>query len=116
MSSVWDTQAFASENKYVTFSKVGDKVEGTVTAVGVQTWDNGDVSPRITLATAAGEQTVTAGQIRLKIALAEKRPEIGDSLSITLTQIESRSMGKTLKHFDVQVFKPVTEEMVDAPF
>jgi len=111
MSSVWDTNTFAAESKYVAFTTVGDKVEGTVTAVGVQTWNNGDISPRITLATATGEQTVTAGQIKLKILLAEKRPEIGDTLSITLTQIESRSMGKTLKHFDVQVFKPVNEEV-----
>jgi hypothetical protein len=46
---------------------------------------------------------LTAGQVRLKAALAEQRPEAGDHLTVTLKQVEKRSGGKTLKHFDVEI-------------
>jgi len=90
---------------YAKFENVGDTVSGKVIAIGAHRWDDGSVSPQITLDSADGEITVTAGQVRLKAALAEKRPNVGDSLTITLTQIEKRAGGKTLKHFDVTVSK-----------
>jgi len=57
------------------------------------------------LDTKDGEIALTAGQVRLKAALAEQRPEVGDTLTVKLTEIEKRAGGKTLKHFDVAVIK-----------
>jgi hypothetical protein len=55
------------------------------------------------LDTADGEVALTAGQVRLKAELSEKRPEVGDTLTVTMTEVEKRAGGKTLKHFDVTV-------------
>lgn len=104
--SIWDSPEFNGSKKYVNFDIPGDSVSGTVTGLGIQNWSDGTFAPRIELSTESGEQTITAGQIRLKIALTEKRPEVGDYLSITLTHIEDRGNGKSLKHFDVIVNKP----------
>ncbi|MEI6258267.1 MAG: hypothetical protein WCQ77_16700, partial [Planctomycetota bacterium] len=49
-----------------------------------------------------GARTVLAGQVLLKQALWEARPEIGDQLSIELIAI-TNSGGKTLKRFKVSV-------------
>lgn len=112
--SIWDNPEFKSEgsNTYVNFKNIGDSVEGTVLSVGLQTWDDGSVAPKITIHTSEGERTLTAGQIRLKMALAEKRPEKGDHLAVKFVSIEDRGSGKTLKHFDVDVRKTMTS----APF
>jgi hypothetical protein len=100
--SVWDEVSAGGD--YVRFDKVGDSVAGTVTAVRAQRWDDGTVSPQLLLVTDDGEEkTVTAGAIRLKMALAEKRPDKGDHIRITLTDEEKRGGGKTLRHWDVQV-------------
>ena len=112
--SIWDNPEFKSEgtSTYVNFKNIGDSVEGTVLSVGLQTWDDGTVAPKITIHTNEGERTLTAGQIRLKMALAEKRPEKGDYLAVKFVSIEDRGGGKTLKHFDVDVRKALTS----APF
>lgn len=103
--SVWDDPEMQVVNNYVKFEAVGDTVTGTVTGVFAHRFDDGNVVPKIILETADGEIALTAGQIRLKAALAEQRPEVGDVLTATLTQIEKRTGGKTLKHFDVNVTK-----------
>jgi hypothetical protein len=103
--SIWDSPEFNGSKKYVNFDVPGDSVSGTVTHLGIQNWSDGTFAPKIELATESGEQIITAGQIRLKIALTEKRPEVGDYLSVTLTQIEDRGNGKSLKHFEVIVKK-----------
>jgi hypothetical protein len=103
--SIWDSPEFNGSKRYVNFNVPGDSVSGKVTALGIQNWSDGTVAPKIELATESGEQIITAGQIRLKIALTEKRPEVGDFLSVTLTHIEDRENGKSLKHFDVTVNK-----------
>lgn len=112
--SIWDNPEFKSESAgaYVNFKNIGDSVEGTVLSVGLQTWDDGTVAPKITIHTNEGERTLTAGQIRLKMALADKRPEKGDYLAVKFVSVEDRGSGKTLKHFDVDVRKTMT----DAPF
>jgi hypothetical protein len=104
---VWADPDFAIGGAYVSFNEVGDTVTGKVVAVRKHVWDDGSVSPQILLDCEGEERTVTAGQVRLKAALAEKRPQPGQHLTITLTEIEKRSGGKTLKHFDVQVGAPV---------
>lgn len=107
MSSIWDDPAVTGgSNEFVKFDKVGDTVSGKVENIGRKTWDDGSISPQLDLLTDDGDaRTLTAGQVRLKLALAEQRPEVGDHLTVTLTQIEKRSGGKTLKHFDVTVKK-----------
>lgn len=102
--SIWDDPDLRAGGDFVAFETVGDSIAGTIDAVRTHRFDDGKVVPQILMTTDAGEEkTLTAGQIRLKIALAEQRPEAGDHLTVTLTDIEKRSGGKTLKHFDVNV-------------
>jgi len=79
-----------------------------VTGVYAHRFDDGKVVPKIMLDTEDGEVALTAGQVRLKAALSEKRPEVGDKLTVTMTEVEKRAGGKTLKHFDVDVVKSGT--------
>lgn len=101
--SVWDSPGMNVGGDYVKFDQIGDNIAGIIVEVTVKRWDDGTISPQLLLDTPDGVKTVTAGQIRLKAALAEQRPEKGDYISIRLSDIERRSGGKTLKHFDVQV-------------
>lgn len=103
----WADPDFAIGGDYIKFENVGDTVTGKVIAVRKHVWDDGSVSPQILLDTDEGEKTLTAGQVRLKAALAEKRPQPGQHVTITLTDVEKRAGGKTLKIFDVQVGTPV---------
>ena len=104
---VWADPDFAIGGDYIKFDNVGDTVTGKVIAVRKHVWDDGSVSPQILLDVDGEEKTLTAGQVRLKAELAAKRPQPGQHVTITLTEIEKRSGGKTLKHFDVQVGTPV---------
>ena len=103
--SVWDDPEMRTASDYASFNEVGDSVSGIVTGVFAHRFDDGKVVPKIMLDTADGEIALTAGQVRLKAELSEKRPEVGDTLTVTLTEIEKRAGGKTLKHFDVVVVK-----------
>lgn len=101
--SIWDDPEMRVGSDFVRFDDVGDTITGRIVALKAHRWDDGSVSPQLFLDCDGEERTVTAGQVRLKAELAEKRPEEGDTITITLTQIEKRSGGKTLKHFDVAV-------------
>ena len=103
--SVWDTPELQTSSDYIKFENAGDTVTGTVVNISAHKWDDGSVSPQILLQTGEGQQTVTAGQVRLKALLAEKRPEVGDTLTITHTGIEKRAGGKTLKLWTVEVLR-----------
>lgn len=103
--SVWDDPEMRTASDYASFNEVGDSVSGIVTGVFAHRFDDRKVVPKIMLDTADGEIALTAGQVRLKAELSEKRPEVGDTLTVTLTEIEKRAGGKTLKHFDVVVVK-----------
>ena len=103
-SSVWDDPEIKAGGDYIKFDNVGDTVTGTVTAIRAHRFDDGKVVPQVLLTTDDGEEkTMTAGQVQLKAKLAEQRPESGDHIKVTLTDIEKRAGGKTLKVFDVQV-------------
>lgn len=103
-ASVWDDPDLRVGGEFVKFETVGDTVSGTVNAVRAHRFDDGSVAPQVLLTTDDGEErTVTAGQVRLKAELAAQRPEPGDHVVITHTDVEKRSGGKTLKHFSVQV-------------
>ncbi len=102
--SIWDDPELKTTSNFIKFSDVGDTVAGTVLAVKRHRFDDGNLVPQIELRCDDGEErTLTAGQTRLKILLVEQRPEPGDHLTVTLTNIEKRSGGKTLKHFDVKI-------------
>lgn len=104
--SVWDDPDLKVNDDYVSFKDVGDTVTGTVVTVRRHTFEDGKAVPQIIVATTDGEEkTITAGQVRLKALLAEQRPEAGDVLTVTLSSIEPRAGGKTLKHFDVNVVR-----------
>jgi hypothetical protein len=103
-TSVWDDPDLRVGGDYAKFENVGDSVSGTVNAVRAHRFDDGSVAPQILLTTDGGEEkTVTCGAIRLKVAVAEQRPEPGDHITITYTQEEKRAGGRTLKHWDVKV-------------
>lgn len=102
--SVWDDPNLKAGGEFVSFENIGDTVSGTITAIRTHRFDDGKVVPQILLTTDDGEErTLTAGQVRLKAELAEQRPEAGDHLKVTLSQVEKRAGGKTLKHFNVTV-------------
>ena len=102
--SIWDDPDLRVGGEFFKFDNVGDSIAGTVNAVRAHRFDDGSVAPQVMLTTDDGEEkTVTAGQVRLKAALAEQRPEAGDHISVTFTENEKRAGGKTLKHFDVKV-------------
>jgi hypothetical protein len=104
MSNPWDDPDLRLNNDFVKFESVGDSVAGTIVKIGKHRFDDGSIAPQILLRTDDGdEKTLTVGQIRLKLALAEKRPDVGDHITVTYTQQEKRAGGKTLKHFDVAV-------------
>jgi diadenosine tetraphosphate (Ap4A) HIT family hydrolase len=102
--SIWDDPELHVNDEFVKFEKVGDSITGTILTVRAHRFDNNSVAPQLLLRLDDGEEkTVTAGQVRLKAKLAEMRPEAGDRITITLTEIEKRAGGKELKHFDVHV-------------
>ena len=103
MTSIWDDPEIAINDDFVSFENAGDSVTGRILNIRVQRFDDGKACPSLLLDTADGERTLTAGQIRLKVALAEQRPEVGDTIAVTLTGVEKRAGGKTLKLFDVRV-------------
>jgi hypothetical protein len=103
--SIWDDPELRTSDDFVSFDNIGDTVTGRIVSLRAHRFDDGKVVPQILLDTDTGERTLTAGQVRLKAALAEQRPEVGDTLTVTLTNIEKRAGGKTLKHFDVSIIR-----------
>jgi len=104
--SIWDDPELKTAGNFVKFEKVGDSIAGVVTGIRRHRFDDGNLVPQVELRCADGEErTLTAGQTRLKLALVEQRPEPGDELTVTLTQIEKRAGGKTLKHFEVKIVR-----------
>lgn len=109
-TSVWDDPEIKASGDFVKFENIGDTVSGTVTGVRAHRFDDGKVVPQVLLTTDDGEEkTMTAGQVQLKAKLAEERPEHGDHIKVTLSEVEKRAGGKTLKHFDVVVTRGGTK-------
>jgi hypothetical protein len=106
MPDFWSNPDLQRANNFITFEAPGDMCRGVVTALRTQTFiDNGvtKVSPQIDLDTDDGPRTLTAGQTRLQLLLLEHRPQIGDVVTITMTGVQRRPGGKTLKEFEVTV-------------
>lgn len=113
--SIWDDPDLKVNSDYIKFETPGDTTSGTIVAIRAHKFDDGNVVPQIILDTADGEKTVTAGQMQLKALLAEKRPNVGDEITITFTEVEKRAGGKTLKKFDVQVGAVAATATAPAP-
>ncbi len=103
--SYWDEPGIAVVSDYVKFDNVGDTVTGVIVDLGIQTWQDGSKSPKLTLRTTDGDKVLTASQVQLKTKMAELRPEIGDTIKVTLDGIEKLNGGKTMKKFTVNVKK-----------
>ena len=109
---------------FVKFENVGDQVVGVVKEVREGKDFNGHPCPELVLEVEDGEEkTVTAGQVRLKAELAEKRPQMGDKIRITYSGVGDAKPGKApAKLFTVEVkegpheLKQPAVSNSDAPF
>lgn len=101
--SIWDDPELHVSDDYVKFENPGDTITGTITALRIHKFDDKAV-PQVIVRTNDGrDRIITGGQARLKALLAEKRPDVGDTITVTMTNVEKRAGGKTLKHFEVDV-------------
>jgi hypothetical protein len=90
--SFWDDPDLALGN-FAKFEHKGDKVRGQITHIGKQSFTTKDkegehtkIVPQLTIMEEGAEEViVTAGQIRLRIALLEVRPMVGQGIDITMT-------------------------------
>jgi hypothetical protein len=102
----FDYNQYASNGDYATFKEVGDQVVGIIKAVREGRDFNGNPCPELILETGddGDETTVTAGQVLLKAALAEKAPQVGDKIRITYSGVGDAKPGKApAKLFTVDV-------------
>lgn len=114
--SIWDDPDLRTGGEFIKLEKVGDVASGTIQAIRKHRFDDGSVVPQVLLVTDIGEErTLTCGQVRLKAELATQRPEAGDHITVTLSQIEPRAGGKSLKHFTVQIRKGTGQPAAPAP-
>jgi hypothetical protein len=92
---------------FVKFENVGDTVTGILKEVREGRDFNGNPCPLLVIEVESGdEKTLTAGQVLLKQALAEQRPQAGDKIRITYSGIGEAKPGKApAKQFIVQVLK-----------
>ena len=93
--SIWDDAEIRTGGEFIKFDAIGDTVTGTITAIRKHTFDDGKAVPQLFLDVDGEERTLTAGQVRLKAELAIQRPEVGDTLTVTLANVEKRAGGKT---------------------
>jgi hypothetical protein len=120
----FDYDRYASSGDYAKFDNVGDQVVGIIKEVREGKDFNGNPCPELVLETDGGaEITVTAGQVLLKAALAEKAPQVADKIRITYSGVGQAKPNKApAKEFTVDV-KEGPHEMVqpvpansEAPF
>lgn len=104
---------------FVSFKEVGDTSDwGVVTDInGNGTTFNGDPCPQVVLDVKGAVKTVTCGQAQLwskTVAAVEAGTlAVGKAAKFTLTNIERRNGGKTLKHFEIET-KDVDAAMASA--
>lgn len=103
--SQFDWNEFNTSGDFVSFKEIGDKVVGEVIAVRKAQDFNGNPCPELVIRTDDGEdRIVTAGQVMLKSALAEKQPQIGARIAIVYSGVGEAKPGKApAKQFTVEV-------------
>lgn len=100
---------------FMTFESVGDSIAGTILSVEEGKDFNGNGVPQLVIETGDGARTVTAGQVMLKAALAEKEPDEGDWIQIVYTANGEGRPGKApAKLFKVEVTRKGAETPVTA--
>ncbi len=110
---------------YASFTEVGDSVVGVIKEVREGKTYNGDPCPELVLEVGdeGDEVTLTAGQVMLKAALAEKAPQVGDKIRVVYSGTGDSRAGRTPpKLFTVDI-KPGPHELkqpavadTEAPF
>lgn len=105
---VWDDPELGGdEPTYLKLDRIGDGIEGTITAVETKVWDDDTRCPQLTILppdNAEDDPVVwTAGQTQAIRQLKTLRPKVGDYIKVRLDDIEKRRGGKTLKHISVDV-------------
>jgi hypothetical protein len=98
----------AVSGSFATFKEIGDSYAGHVVDInGDGTTFSGEKCPQVVLDTADGIITVTCGQAQLwskTVASVEANElAVGKRAKFTLTQVEKRPNGRTLKHFEIKV-------------
>lgn len=91
---------------FVKFNEVGDQVVGIIKHIREGVDFGGNPVPELILEVNAegDEKTLTAGQVRLKILLAEKMPKVGDKIRITYSGVGEAKPGKApAKEFTLDV-------------
>ena len=106
----WDD--FKQTGDWARFENRGDRVVGVIKALRTGRDFNGNPCPELILEQDDGSEiTVTAGQVMLKAALAEKAPQVGDKIRIVYTGDSEARPGKApAKLFTVDV-KPGPHEL-----
>lgn len=92
--------------EFVKFENVGDNVVGIIKDLREGKDFNGNPCPLLILEVSddGDEKTLTAGQVMLKAALAEKMPQVGDKVKITYSGVSDAKPGKApAKMFTVEV-------------
>jgi hypothetical protein len=112
MAFDYDPYAGGSSGEFVKFENVGDNVIGIIKTVREGRDFNGNPCPELVLENDEGEErTLTAAQVLLKAALAEKQPQAGDRVRITYSGVGDAKPGKApAKLFTVDV-KPGPHEL-----
>lgn len=103
MAYNWDE--YKNSGDFVSFKEVGDHVIGIIKMIRTGTDFNDKPCPELIIEDAQGdERTVTASQVMLKAALAEKAPQIGDRIRIVYSGIGDAKPGKApAKQFTVDI-------------
>jgi hypothetical protein len=91
----------------------GDSIAGKIKSMRVATMPDGSKYPSLTIISNGDDFEVLASQTQLLRLLAEKKPEVGDTIAITYTKLERLNAGKTMKHFTVEVSKGKTVDPND---
>src|SRR5690606_40507811 len=109
----WDD--YKQTGDWPRYDSPGDKVVGVIKSLRTGRVFNGNPCPQLILEQDDGSEiTVTAGQVMLKAALAEKAPEVGDKIRIVYTGDSEARPGKApAKLFTVDV-QPAPHELVQA--
>ena len=66
---------------------------------------DGNKYPSLTIDVAGDKFEVLVSQTQLLRLVAEKKPNVGDTITIKFTRVEKLAGNKTLKHFEVIVVK-----------
>lgn len=97
------------------FEDIGDSIGGNIISLEEGSDYNGNTVPQLVIETDSGPRKVTAGQVMLQAALAEKEPEEGDHITITYSGNGEGKPGRApAKLFKVEVTRAGAEAVTAA--